>query len=174
MQNTVQASSRASPEHLQLLALSRISCSHSALMQCRVLKTSLHGSDLTSACHLGNPGQIEQNPAAQRKLPNHINPPQGASGHSQGPCNATGTSAVPGMNRSISGCLQESEEMPGQDDVRAVENIEEQKSFCLKSNCEFKIQNTYLSISTALQTAIHANPSRGANQNYFNNLSLVS
>ena len=143
-------------------------------MQCLVWKTSLDGSDLTSACHLRNHGQIEQNPAAQRKLPSHMNHPQGVSGHSQGPCNATGNSAVPGMSRSISGCLQESEEMPGQDGIRAVENTEEQKSFCLKSNCEFKMQNTYLSISTALQTAIHAIPARGANQNYFNRLSLVS
>lgn len=78
------------------------------------------------------------------------------------------------MNRSIPGCLQESEQMPGEDDVRAVENTGEQKSFCLQSTCEWKMQSTHLSISTALQTAIQAIPSRVATQNYFNRLSLVS
>lgn len=116
-------------------------------MQCPVLHTLLHGSDLTPACHPGHPGQAEQNPATQRKLPNHMKPapPRGLRaliGPPQCHCKLSS------MNRSISGCLQESE-MHGQDDVRGVENTGEQKSFCLQSSCEFKIQNTYPSNSPA-------------------------
>lgn len=114
-------------------------------------------------------GQREQNPATEETTKPH-EPPRN-SGHSQGPFNAFISSAV---NRSISGCLQESEQIPGKDDVRAVENTGEKKSFCLQSTCELKIQNTHLSISIALQTAVQAIPPRVAIQNYFNRLSLVS
>lgn len=78
LQNTVQASSRASQEHLLLLAPSQISCSPSAPVQCQVLKTFLHGSDLVSACHPGSLAR-QSRTLLQRKPPSHTNP-QGAQG----------------------------------------------------------------------------------------------
>lgn len=86
-------------------------------------------SDLTAARQLGNLVQIELDPATHGKPPSQGNPKgvQVQPQEDMSPLNAAVNSAVPGMNRNISGCL-ELEEMPGQD-LGAAENREKQKSF---------------------------------------------